>query len=372
MSAATVDELRGHLKSLLGRGLEDVDAGQEAARLAASLATIALADTERSERAIQAQVARMMEDPSGKAFTTALTDQAFRSRSPSRTGDQIRHLLAHFGPPAYMTPFERGLFKLFELVSPWLPGVTSGAVMSRIRAEMSRVVLPGADGPLARRLRERNDEGVTVNLNHLGEAILGEEEARARLATYVHDLTRPNVRCVSVKISSIASQLNLLAWEDTLSTLSERMRTLYRTAMAHPHVRPDGSKLPKLVYLDMEEYRDLDLTVALFERVLSEPEFERCSAGIVLQAYLPDAHPIQQAQRLGRERRARGRAHPNADRQGRQPGHGAVRGGSPRLGASSLRDQGGRRRQLQADARLWMSPRERKLREPGNRQPQPL
>ena len=230
-----------------------MDAGQEAARLAASLATIALADTERSERAIQAQVARMMEDPSGKAFTTALTDQAFRSRSPSRTGDQIRHLLAHFGPPAYMTAFERGLFKLFELVSPWLPGVTSGAVMSRIRAEMSRVVLPGADGPLARRLRERNDEGVTVNLNHLGEAILGEEEARARLATYVHDLTRPNVRCVSVKISSIASQLNLLAWEDTLSTLSERMRTLYRTAMAHPHVRPDGSELPKLVYLDMEE-----------------------------------------------------------------------------------------------------------------------
>ena len=286
-----------------------MDAGQEAARLAASLATIALADTERSERAIQAQVARMMEDPSGKAFTTALTDQAFRSRSPSRTGDQIRHLLAHFGPPAYMTPFERGLFKLFELVSPWLPGVTSGAVMSRIRAEMSRVVLPGADGPLARRLRERNDEGVTVNLNHLGEAILGEEEARARLATYVHDLTRPNVRCVSVKISSIASQLNLLAWEDTLSTLSERMRTLYRTAMAHPHVRPDGSKLPKLVYLDMEEYRDLELTVALFERVLSEPEFERCSAGIVLQAYLPDAHPIQRRlSTWARERVERGGA----------------------------------------------------------------
>ena len=246
MSAGTIDELRGHLKSLHGRGLDGVNAGQEAASLAASLATIAIGDTERSERAIQAQVARMMEDPRGKAFTTALTDQAFRSSSPSRTGDQIRHLLHHFGTPDYMTPFERALFKLFEIVSPWLPGVTSSAVMSRIRTEMNRVVLPGATGPLARRLRERNEEGVTVNLNHLGEAILGEDEAKERLATYVHDLTRPNVRCVSVKISSIASQLNLLAWEDTLSTLSERMRTLYRTAMSHPHIRPDNTRLPKL------------------------------------------------------------------------------------------------------------------------------
>jgi RHH-type proline utilization regulon transcriptional repressor/proline dehydrogenase/delta 1-pyrroline-5-carboxylate dehydrogenase len=293
VSAATVDQLRGHLKGLHGRGLEGLDAGREAAALAASLATLALADTERSERAIQEQIARMMDDPRGKAFTTALTDQAFRSHSPSRTGDQIRHLLDHYGTPAYMTPFERGLFKLFELASPWMPRLTSGAVMARIRAEMSRVVLPGAQQPLSRRLDARNAEGVTVNLNHLGEAILGEEEARVRLATYVHDLSRPNVRCVSVKISSIASQLNLLAWEDTLSNLSERMRTLYRTAMAHPHVRPDGTKLPKLVYLDMEEYRDLELTVCLFERVLSEAEFESCSAGIVLQAYLPDAHPIQ-------------------------------------------------------------------------------
>ena len=293
MVPATVDQLRGHLESLHGRGLDAVDCGSEASSLAASLAKLALADTERSERRIQAQIARMMDDPAGKAFTTALTDQAFRSLSPSRTGDQIRHLLQHYGTPAYMTPLERGLFKLFELASPGLPRLTAGAVMRRIRGEMSRVVLPGAEGPLSRRLDARNAEGVTVNLNHLGEAILGEDEARARLGTYVHDLTRPNVRCVSVKISSIASQLNLLAWEDTLSSLSERMRTLYRTAMAHPHVRPDGTVLPKLVYLDMEEYRDLELTVSLFERVLSEAEFTSCSAGIVLQAYLPDAHPIQ-------------------------------------------------------------------------------
>ena len=40
----------------------------------------------------------------------------------------------------------------------------------------------------------------------------------------------------------------------------------------------------------MEEYRDLDMTVAAFKSVLSEPEFLTTNAGIVLQAYLPESH----------------------------------------------------------------------------------
>ena len=41
----------------------------------------------------------------------------------------------------------------------------------------------------------------------------------------------------------------------------------------------------------MEEYRDLDLTIDLFTRLLDEEEFLGLEAGIVLQAYLPDALP---------------------------------------------------------------------------------
>ena len=39
----------------------------------------------------------------------------------------------------------------------------------------------------------------------------------------------------------------------------------------------------------MEEYRDLDLTIAVFERILDQPQLKTLEAGIVLQAYLPDA-----------------------------------------------------------------------------------
>ena len=43
----------------------------------------------------------------------------------------------------------------------------------------------------------------------------------------------------------------------------------------------------------MEEYRDLSITYAAFIQTLSREEFREYSAGIVLQAYLPDSHLIQ-------------------------------------------------------------------------------
>ncbi|MGC4031149.1 MAG: bifunctional proline dehydrogenase/L-glutamate gamma-semialdehyde dehydrogenase [Tepidisphaeraceae bacterium] len=134
-------------------------------------------------------------------------------------------------------------------------------------------------------LAKRHAAGTRVNLNHLGEAILGEEEAARRLAAIVEHLNNPLVDYVSVKISAIFSQINVLDFDHTLATIKDRLRLLYRAAL------PKG----KFVNLDMEEYRDLALTLAAFQEVLDEPEFLAMSAGIVLQAYLPDAWPAQQA-----------------------------------------------------------------------------
>ncbi|MCB1136133.1 MAG: proline dehydrogenase family protein, partial [Chlamydiia bacterium] len=132
------------------------------------------------------------------------------------------------------------------------------------------------------------------NLNHIGEAILSEDEAERRLHMYLDSLADPCVEYVSVKISSICSQINLIAKDETLKILKDRLRRLYRAAAKERFTRPDGSVVTKFVNLDMEEYRDLHLTMELFQSVLSEPEFFRFSAGLVLQAYLPDSYLIQQ------------------------------------------------------------------------------
>ena len=91
--------------------------------------------------------------------------------------------------------------------------------------------------------------------------------------------------------------------------MAERLRTLYRAAARHRYTHPDGRVTPKFINLDMEEYRDLDLTVTAFREVLDEAEFLPLSAGIVLQAYLPDSHRAQRAlTEWAMARRARGGA----------------------------------------------------------------
>ncbi len=103
-------------------------------------------------------------------------------------------------------------------------------------------------------------------------------------------------------------------------------------ARAVPHVpRPRDPRT--FVNLDMEEYRDLELTLQSFMRVLDEPEFAGIDAGIVLQAYLPDSHDgARTPRRLGGAPTRRARRHRQGpSRQGRQPGDGAGRGRTPRL-----------------------------------------
>ena len=46
-------------------------------------------------------------------------------------------------------------------------------------------------------------------------------------------LSDPAVECISVKISTIYSQISPLARQHTIDVVSDRMELLYRTAMRH-------------------------------------------------------------------------------------------------------------------------------------------
>lgn len=246
------------------------------------------------EKQKQKQLSRMMNDPRGKAFTTSMTDQCFRSQTPSRVANQLSHLLRLFGIPKYLDFGKRCQLSAFQVFGPLMAPVLIPLVTFMLRKETSSVILPGEPKALSKHMKMRRKQGVRINLNHLGEAILGEEEAKRRLQVYLEDLARPDVEYVSIKISTIFSQIHLLAWEHTIDILADRLRQLYRAATQNVFVKADGTTTQKFVNLDMEEYRDLDLTKELFKKVLNEPEFFQFSAGIVLQAYLPDCFPIQQ------------------------------------------------------------------------------
>ncbi|WP_433029070.1 proline dehydrogenase family protein [Actinomycetospora sp. CA-053990] len=227
-----------------------------------------------------AQLAALMHDPAGVDFTLRFVDRVAR---PADDHVAARELARLAGPDAPLPDFiggaDRALLRTGARLALRAPRVVVPLARRRLRALVGHLIVDADGRGLERRLEEARAEGFRLNLNLLGEAVLGEEEADRRLARTMDLLRRGDVDYVSVKASSVASQLVPWDLEGSRDRLVERLTPLFRLA------RETGS----FVNLDMEEYKDLDLTVALFTTLLDRPEFTGLEAGIVLQAYLPDA-----------------------------------------------------------------------------------
>ena len=84
-----------------------------------------------------------------------------------------------------------------------------------------------------------------------------------------------------------------LNYEQNKLDLCERLARIYQQSIDFPFIDEEGIAHTKFVNLDMEEYKDAELTLDVFKTVLSLPAFKNYRAGIVIQAYLPDAWNFQ-------------------------------------------------------------------------------
>ena len=250
-----------------------------AERRARDLLTRALAGTTRKERRAAQRLGRLLADDDGRDLILDLTDQVLRIRDRKRAARRLRDLVAQ-GAPASLSPIDRMGLRVLGVIAPYAPRLAERAVDWRVNQETTGVILPGEDAPLTRYLARRRADGFRLNVNVLGESILGDDEAAARFDLVSSRIRRPDVDYVSIKISALCANLDVLAWDDSMARVTERLSALYRVARDH------GT----FVNLDMEEHRDLELSVEAFIQVLDSPEFVSMPAGIVLQAYIPDSH----------------------------------------------------------------------------------
>lgn len=267
------------------KNLHNEDAvAAEAVAMAEALLKKSLELTTSEEMAQMERVGQLVQSTEAKSLSMLMTDRLFRSNAADRTAKGWRAILDQVGIGNGFGFMDRMQLHLGAFGSRILPDVVMDLVRKRLRNEAKDVILSAEEPQLTNHIGIRCNEGVGLNLNQLGEAVLGEEEAARRLNALLDLLGRDDVDYVSVKISAIFSQINLVAPEETLSLIKDRLRNLYRAALPGK----------KFVNLDMEEYRDLALTVAAFREVLDEEEFQSLRAGLVLQAYLPDSVVVQQ------------------------------------------------------------------------------
>lgn len=265
-----------------------LDMASRAVGLAGDLLKASRQHETSAERARTAQMARMMRDEAGKKFTILMTDQVLKIADPAQAAERLNAIIQRWGLPRYLNPVQRTLLWAGHQLARVAPGVVMPLINRQVRRESAHVIVSENRSKFDRYVQLRREHQWRINFNQLGEAVLGDSEAERRFQAYLNRLKSKDINYVSVKLSSIVSQISLTGYEDTLAVIKPRLRSLYRAAM-----QTDGAP-PKFVNLDMEEYRDLQLTVDVFCQVLDEPEFQSLEAGIVLQAYLPDSFPMQQ------------------------------------------------------------------------------
>ena len=139
---------------------------------------------------------------------------------------------------------------------------------------------------------------LTFTVDLLGEATITEKEAEKSQQDYLEliaglsaevnawkpidlidrDAAGPLARVnVSIKLSSLFSQFDPMAPDNTSAVVRQRLRPILRSAIGHR----------AFVNFDMEQASFKDLTIRIFQEILDEPEFRAWpDAGIAIQAYL--------------------------------------------------------------------------------------
>lgn len=238
--------------------------------------------TEASDYPVDAAAARLagvLKDPNGLDFTVGFVDGVIRPEDLSVAAANLKKLAPKV--PSFLPWYMRKAVGLGGVMAPVVPQVVVPIARKVLREMVGHLIIDASDAKLGGAIKKIKREGVNLNVNLLGEAILGQGEAARRLEGTTALLARDDVDYVSIKVSSTVAPHNHWAFDEAVEHIVEKLSPLYELAARSPK--------KKFINLDMEEYKDLELTIAVFTQILSKPEFKDLPAGIVLQAYLPDA-----------------------------------------------------------------------------------
>jgi RHH-type proline utilization regulon transcriptional repressor/proline dehydrogenase/delta 1-pyrroline-5-carboxylate dehydrogenase len=241
------------------------------------------------------RLAGLLRDPAGLGFTVQFIDRVIRPEDAATAAHALQELAPKL--PEFLSGQERRALRFGARASKLAPDLVQRRAHKKLHDLVDHLVLDATAAQLGSSITRLTRSGDHLNLSLLGEAVLGEGEALRHRDRMLELVRRDDVDYVSVKVSSIASQLNPWAFEATVQRIVDRLEPIYAEA----------ELCGTFINLDMEEYGTVDLTVAAFTRALERfPELE---AGIAVQAYLPDSlATLERLQEWATQRRTSGGA----------------------------------------------------------------
>ena len=126
------------------------------------------------EKARHAKLARLFTNSQDKVILTQLIDQSFRSTDFRRVANQIHYILTRYGIPTFFSPLEKFLMLLSMQAGRFLPRFTVPRMIEKMRRDSSHLIIPGEPDELESFLQNRANQGLRININHIGEEVLND------------------------------------------------------------------------------------------------------------------------------------------------------------------------------------------------------
>lgn len=235
-----------------------------------------------SEKKFHQKMQKLLENPKNKVMLIELLDRSFRCFDNKARFNEIEYILEKYGIADFFSAYEKFLLMAFLSAGKLAPSISVPFFVNHIRKDTQTMVLDEEKSKLDAHIIKREEQNITLNVNLIGEEVLGEAESLYRMHKYEDALKSEHIKYISIKITTIFSQINIIDFEYSKNEVVKRLDTLY--GIAQEYEKKHG--VQKFINLDMEEFRDLELTVAAFMESVSKFDI---NAGIVLQAYIPDS-----------------------------------------------------------------------------------
>jgi len=238
-------------------------------------------------------------------------DERFRVRAlrfidvlPALTGDRelARHLHEYFADGDFPLP-DAVQWGIRHAGAGPLPHMVAPALRKVVEWIGRRFIAGETTDEAFRAIEKLHEQGMHTSLDLLGEVVLSEAEADAYQQQYLQLISTLAPRLeksgrqlhLSIKVSSLYSQITPLAPEHSAEAVKQRLRPILKALRQH-----NGA-----ITLDMEHFDIRHIVLHVFRDILMEDDFhDWADAGIAMQVYLKDSE--QELDSLIRWARKRG------------------------------------------------------------------
>ncbi|MEU4208143.1 bifunctional proline dehydrogenase/L-glutamate gamma-semialdehyde dehydrogenase [Rothia terrae] len=224
------------------------------------------------------KLAGVLKDPHGLEFTVGFVDNVVRPEDKVVAGKNLGRIAPIV--PSFLPWYMKSAVGLGGKLAAQAQWPTVDIARAVLRQMVGHLIVDARDEKLGPAIEHLTASGNKLNVNLLGEAVLGDKEAARRLSETKRLLSRDDIDYVSIKVSSVLGPHSHWAFDEAVDYAVKSLTPLYELAANAP--------TKKFINLDMEEYKDLDMTIDVFTKILDQPHLRNLEAGIVLQAYLPD------------------------------------------------------------------------------------